>query len=112
MATELWVSVIVIAIGTFLMRALPYVWMQRRLSRQNRRDASDGVPAWLIVLGPAMISAMFGVSLAPSSDTTGAWLATLCGIALTLYIWYRTKSLSWPVCGGVVMYAVVLILAA
>ena len=112
MGIELWIAVIVIAIGTFLMRSLPYVWMQRRLARQNRRDSSEGVPAWLIVLGPAMISAMFGVSLVPSSSSAAAWFATACGIAVTLLLWYRTKSLSWPVCGGVVMYAVVLILAA
>lgn len=112
MGIELWISVLVIAVGTFLMRALPYVWMQRRLARKNRQDSSDGVPAWLIVLGPAMISAMFGVALVPPSGTAGAWLATACATATTLYVWYRTKSLSWPVFGGVAMYAVVLVLAA
>lgn len=111
MGVELWITVAIVAAATFAMRALPYVWMKRRLARQQNRDANEGVPAWLIVLGPAMISAMFGVSLVPSSNTTGAWLATICGIVLTLGVWYKTKSLSWPVFGGVATYGLILYLA-
>jgi len=110
MTVELWISVAVIAICTYFLRAIPFFWMQRRLKR--RSDATtDSVPAWLVVLGPAMISAMFGVSLVPASNTASAWLATICGTALTLCVWYRTKSLSWPVFAGVAMYAIVLVVA-
>lgn len=110
MTVELWISVGVIALFTYFLRALPFFWMQRRLKRHNSAS-SDGVPAWLIVLGPAMISAMFGVSLVPASNTASAWLATVFGTALTLCVWYRTRSLSWPVFSGVAMYAIVLVIA-
>src|SRR5690606_25930396 len=110
MTVELWISVGVIALFTYFLRALPFFWMQRRLKRHNSAS-SDGVPAWLIVLGPAMISAMFGVSLVPASNTASAWLATVFGTALTLCVWYRTRSLSWPVFAGVAMYAIVLVIA-
>lgn len=111
MDSALWIAVGVVAIGTFAMRALPYVWMRRHLARRKTREATEAMPAWLVVLGPAMISAMFGVSLAPASNTPGAWLATLCGVLLTLAVWLRTKSLSWPVFAGVAMYGLVIFLA-
>lgn len=111
MTAELWISVAIVALFTYLLRALPFFWMQRRLKRHSG-TTSDSVPAWLIVLGPAMISAMFGVSLVPASNTADAWLATIFGTVLTLCVWYRTKSLSWPVFAGVAMYAIVLVIAA
>ena len=108
MDTKLWIAVVIVAIATFLMRALPFVWMRRRLDRQGDRASPDAVPMLLVVLGPAMISAMFGVSLAPPANSWGFWLTTLFGVLATLLVWLRTRSLGWPVFAGVAAYGTAL----
>lgn len=110
MDSALWIAMLAAALGTLLMRLLPMLWMQRHLAR--RQDNSiEAMPAWLSVLGPSMIAAMFGVSLVPASLTLSSWLATACGVLLTLYVWHRTRSLGWPVFAGVAMYGAVKLLA-
>lgn len=111
MDNALWVAMIAAAAGTLLMRVLPLLWMQRHLARRNDENIADIMPTWLIVLGPAMIAAMFGASLAPTTSASTAWLATLSGVVLTLLVWYRTRSLGWPVFAGVLIYGVVKLFA-
>lgn len=107
MAGELWVAVMVAAAGTFLMRLLPLVWMQRRLAREDSQGATAAMPKWLGGLGPGMIAAMLGASLVPVAGTLNAWVATAVGGCVTLLVWWKTKSLGWPVVWGVVAFGVV-----
>ena len=107
MAGELWVAVMVAAAGTFLMRLLPLVWMQRRLAREDSQGATAAMPKWLGVLGPVMIAAMLGASLVPVAGTLNAWVATAVGGCVTLMVWRKTRSLGWPVVWGVVAFGVV-----
>lgn len=111
MASELWVAVMVAAVGTLLMRLLPLVWMQRRLGREGSQGSTAAMPGWLGVLGPVMIAAMLGTSLVPATATLNAWLATAVGVCITLLVWWRTKSLGWPVIWGVAAFGVVRVLA-
>ncbi|WP_078085817.1 AzlD domain-containing protein [Microbulbifer mangrovi] len=111
MDSELWIALLATAIGTFLMRALPLLWMQRHLVRKQAGNSLDAMPSWLTVLGPLMIAAMFGVSLVPSKVSTQAWLATAIGTLVTYLVWKRTNSLGWPVFVGVVVYGGVILLA-
>ncbi|MGO1658521.1 MAG: AzlD domain-containing protein [Marinobacter sp.] len=111
MASELWVAVMVAAVGTLLMRLLPLVWMQRRLGREDSQGSTAAMPGWLGVLGPVMIAAMLGTSLVPATATLNAWLATAVGVCITLLVWWRTKSLGWPVIWGVAAFGVVRVLA-
>ena len=111
MDSALWIALMATAAGTLFMRALPLLWMQRHLDRRNDENTVEAMPTWLSVLGPAMIAAMFGVSLVPTTVTLTSWLATACGVLLTLLVWYRTRSLGWPVFAGVTMYGTVKFLA-
>ena len=110
MGSELWIALLATALGTFLMRALPLLWMRRHLIRKQASNTLDAMPSWLTVLGPLMIAAMFGVSLVPSSINTATGLATAVGTLATYLVWKRTRSLGWPVFCGVAVYGGVLLL--
>lgn len=111
MSLELWIGMIVAALGTYLIRLLPLLWMQRRLTRSGENGPVDALPKWLVILGPMMIAAVLGVSLVPRTPDAAGWLATLIGLGVTLAIWWRTRSLGWPVMGGVLTFGVVVIVA-
>lgn len=111
MDSELWVALLAAAIGTFLMRALPLLWMRRHLVRKQAANTLDAMPSWLTVLGPLMIAAMFGVSLVPASTSEMAWLATAIGVVATYLVWKYTNSLGWPVFAGVSAFGAVILLA-
>ena len=110
MANEIWLAMAVCAVGTFLMRMIPMLWMKRHLIRQQAAAVEASMPLWLTVLAPTMIAAMFGVSLVPANQSVSTWLATAIGILSTLLVWRRTRSLGWPVCIGVLMFGVVEVL--
>lgn len=109
MGNELWFAVAAIALGTFSMRLLPMLWMQRHLDKHDSQDAFDVMPQWLSLLGPMMIAAMFGGSLVPNTVDLSGWLATACGVLATLLTWRLTKSLGIPVLVGVFTYGVAFI---
>jgi len=111
MSVELWVGMIVAALGTYLIRLLPLLWMQRRLTRSNAEGNVDALPKWLVILGPMMIAAVLGVSLVPRTPDIAGWLATLVGLGVTLVVWRRTRSLGWPVVAGVLTFGIVVIVA-
>lgn len=108
---DMWLAVIAAALGTLAMRALPLVWMQRRLRRSAGEAGLNAMPHWLGVLGPLMIAALFGVSLVPQRPDLAGWLATLIGVAVTLAVWRRTRTLGWPVMAGVIAFGLVVIVA-
>lgn len=111
MDSGVWAALIACALGTFLLRALPLVWMQRHLVQRKAKNTLDAMPTWLSVLGPLMIAAMFGVSLVPGEVSPASWLATALGVLVTLVVWRWTRSLGWPVFAGVSVYGVVIFLA-
>lgn len=111
MVNEVWLAMAVCAMGTFLMRVIPMLWMKRHLIRQQAAATEAAMPVWLTVLAPTMIAAMFGVSLVPANQSFSAWLATAIGILTTLLMWRRTRSLGWPVCAGVLLFGVVEVVA-
>ncbi|MDR5857996.1 AzlD domain-containing protein [Halomonas eurihalina] len=110
MSSALWLAVLASALGTYLIRVLPLLWMRRRLRRLGEDDQVDAMPQWLGILGPLMIAALLGVSLVPRHPDASAWLATAVGVAITLLVWYRKRSLGWPVAAGVATYGVVIVL--
>lgn len=110
MTFDVALALIVIALATFLMRAIPVIWLQRRLRGQTDERRVDSIPTWLSVLGPLMIAAMLGVSLVPEPVSLALSFATLVGALVTLLVWFWRKSLGWPVFAGVASYAVVMLL--
>lgn len=112
MSSALWLAVIASALGTLLMRLLPLLWMQRHLKRLGDDDGLEAMPQWLGLLGPLMITAVFGVSLVPAKTDAISWIATVVGLLATLAVWRRTHTLGWPVTAGVVAYGAVVMLAA
>ncbi|MGQ4878920.1 AzlD domain-containing protein [Billgrantia sp. LNSP4103-1] len=110
MSSALWIAVLASALGTLLMRLLPLLWMQRRLERQGDDDSLEAMPHWLSLLGPLMIAALLGVSLMPVAPGATSWLATVIGALATLAVWWRTRTLGWPVAAGVVAYGAVVML--
>lgn len=110
MSDEVWLALGFCALGTFLMRMLPMLWMKRHLLRQQATATDTSMPQWLTVLAPTMIAAMFGVSLIPANPGVSAWLATAIGLLATALVWRRTRSLGWPVCAGVLLFGSVEVL--
>ncbi|MDO6443436.1 MULTISPECIES: AzlD domain-containing protein [unclassified Marinobacter] len=106
MDITLWVALITTSLGTFLMRAVPLLWMQHHLARQSQDNKNGRVPMLLSILGPLTVGAMLGVSLVPKTISSTSLLATFLGTGLTLFVWYRTKSLAWSVVSGVSIYGV------
>ncbi|MFV8782619.1 AzlD domain-containing protein [Microbulbifer sp. SA54] len=111
MDSGIWAALIVTATGTFLMRSLPMVWMQRHLVRRKAKNTMDAMPIWLGVLGPLMIAAMLGVSLVPAKAGVASWAATALGVLVTLLVGRRTGSLGWPIFAGVAVFGGVIFLA-
>lgn len=108
MSFELWLAVVVCAIGTLLMRVVPFLWMQRRLGSDT---GINTMPQWLGILGPLMIAAVLGVSIVPVNPNAISWLATAIGLSVTLLVWWRLRSLGWPVAAGVAVFGLVEIVA-
>ncbi|SDM18734.1 Branched-chain amino acid transport protein (AzlD) [Franzmannia pantelleriensis] len=112
MSNALWLAVLASAAGTLLMRLLPLLWMRRRLARLDGDERLDAMPQWLSILGPMMIAAVLGVSLVPATNDATSWLATAIGVAATLVVWWRMRSLGWPIAAGVAAYGAVVVLIA
>lgn len=106
MDTSLWVAIITTAIGTYLMRLIPLIWMQKHLKKHSDKDAIEVIPQWLSILGPLMIVAMLGVSMIPKTPDTNSWIATLVGCSVTWLTWKYTRSLGFPVAFGVIAFGV------
>ncbi len=107
MDNSVWIAMIIVAIGTLLMRLLPLHWMQRSLAKKQADHSLDHLPLWLSVLGPTMIAAMFGTSLVPASPSLATWLATAAGGVTTLIAWYWKRTLGLPVFAGVLAFGLV-----
>jgi branched-subunit amino acid transport protein len=106
MDNALWITMISIAIGTYLMRMVPFVWMSRRLNRHLDGPVLENKSIWLSVLGPTMIAAMFGTSLVPASPSLLAWCATVLGTLATILVWRWKPSLGLPVFVGVLTFGI------
>ncbi|MDQ7735156.1 AzlD domain-containing protein [Halomonas sp. SpR1] len=104
MSSALWLAVAVSALGTLLMRVVPFLWMQRRL---NSTTGLNNMPQWLGILGPLMIAAVLGVSIVPVNPSAVSWIATVIGLAVTILVWSRVRSLGWPVAAGVAVFGLV-----
>lgn len=109
MSTALWLAVVASALGTLLLRVVPFLWMQRRL---NSDTGLNNMPQWLGILGPLMIAAVLGVSIMPVNPSAISWIATAIGLSVTLVVWWRLRSLGWPVAAGVAVFGIVQLGAA
>lgn len=109
MNTGLWIALVASALGTLLIRVVPFLWMQRRLDSQT---GLNNMPQWLGILGPLMIAAVLGVSIMPVNPSAISWIATAIGLGVTLMVWWRLRSLGWPVAAGVAVYGAVQLAAA
>ena len=107
MDMSMWLALVSIAIGTYLLRLLPYLWMKRSLAKRQTEDGVGSMPTWLTILGPTMIAAMFGTSLVPTQSDTVSWLATGVGILVTFGVWKRTRSMGLPILCGVVAFGII-----
>ncbi|MDE8602677.1 AzlD domain-containing protein [Marinomonas sp. RSW2] len=107
MDMSVWLALVSIAIGTYLLRLLPYLWMKRSLAKKQTEDGVGSMPTWLTILGPTMIAAMFGTSLVPAHPGALSWLATGVGVLVTFGVWKRTRSMGLPILCGVVAFGVI-----
>ncbi|MGP8291139.1 AzlD domain-containing protein [Vreelandella zhanjiangensis] len=106
MSTGLWLAVIASALGTLLIRVVPFLWMQRRLGSET---GLNSIPQWISILGPLMIAAVLGVSLVPVNPGVISWVATAIGLFVTLLVWLRVRTMGLPVAAGVAVFGLVLI---
>ncbi len=54
-----------------------------------------------------MIAAVLGVSIVPVNPHAVSWIATFLGLGVTLSVWWRLRSLGWPVAAGVLTFGTV-----
>lgn len=110
MSSQTWVILISIALGTYLIRALPYLWMARKLNKQSAQGKIASTPIWLTILGPTMIAAMFGSSLVPVEPSPLSWVATVIGCGATYLMWRRTRSMGYPIVAGVLIFGALIVI--
>lgn len=109
MSSDTWLILVSIALGTYLIRALPYLWMSRKLDQQASNDGIANIPLWLTVLGPGMIASMFGTSLVPIEPSLLSWISTAIGCGATYLVWRRTRSMGYPIIAGVLVFGLLII---
>ncbi|OOV87077.1 branched-chain amino acid ABC transporter [Oceanospirillum linum] len=109
METSMWLALASIALGTYLLRLLPYLWMKAALTKKQMEGGISAMPSWLTILGPTMIAAMFGTSLVPAHLDTISWLATGAGTLVTFAVWTRTRSMGLPILCGVAAFGMIML---
>ena len=106
MHVDIWIAIVVAAIGTYALRVGPLLWTQRHFNKHKANNTEAHLPAWLSVLGPLMIAAMLGASLIPKVPSAASWIATAIGTVVTVVVWRKFKSLGLPVFCGVLSFGV------
>lgn len=106
MRVDIWIAIVVAAIGTYALRVVPLLWTQRHFNKHKANNTEARLPTWLSVLGPLMIAAMLGASLIPKAPSAASWIATAIGTVVTVLVWRKFKSLGLPVFCGVLSFGV------
>ena len=106
MHVDIWIAIVVAAIGTYALRVVPLLWTQRHFNKHKANNTEARLPTWLSVLGPLMIAAMLGASLIPKAPSAASWIATAIGTVVTVLVWRKFKSLGLPVFCGVRSFGV------
>ena len=106
MHVDIWIAIVVAAIGTYALRVVPLLWTQRHFNKHKANNTEARLPTWLSVLGPLMIAAMLGTSLIPKAPSAASWIATAIGTVVTVLVWRKFKSLGLPVFCGVLSFGV------
>ena len=106
MHVDIWIAIVVAAIGTYALRVVPLLWTQRHFNKHKANNTEAHLPTWLSVLGPLMIAAMLGASLIPKAPSAASWIATAIGTVVTVLVWRKFKSLGLPVFCGVLSFGV------
>lgn len=106
MHVDIWIAIVVAAIGTYALRVVPLLWTQRHFNKHKANNTEARLPTWLSVLGPLMIAAMLGASLIPKAPSAASWIATAIGTVVTVLVWRKFKSLGLPVFCGVLTFGV------
>lgn len=107
MQTDIWIAIVIAAIGTYGLRVGPLLWTQRHINKHKANNTEAHLPTWLSVLGPLMIAAMLGASLIPKTPSLSSWLASAVGILVTTLVWRKFKTLGLPVFCGVLFFGLV-----
>lgn len=110
MDNNMWIALLLIALGTFAMRGAPLVMMKKHLNKKADQGKPADPPLIFNVLGATMIAAMFGVSLVPPENTTWAWVVVAISTLVTGLIWLKTRTMGLPIFVGVACYAGLLLL--
>ena len=106
MHVDIWIAIVVAAIGTYALCVVPLLWTQRHFNKHKANNTEARLPTWLSVLGPLMIAAMLGASLIPKAPSAASWIATAIGTVVTVLVWRKFKSLGLPVFCGVLSFGV------
>ena len=106
MHVDIWIAIVVAAIGTYALRVVPLLWTQRHFNKHKANNTEARLPTWLSVLGPLMIAAMLGASLIPKAPSAASWIANAIGTVVTVLVWRKFKSLGLPVFCGVLSFGV------
>ena len=106
MHVDIWIAIVVAAIGTYALRVVPLLWTQRHFNKHKANNTEARLPTWLSVLGPLMLAAMLGASLIPKAPSAASWIAPAIGTVVTVLVWRKFKSLGLPVFCGVLSFGI------
>lgn len=105
MTSMLWIAVAVIAVATYLSRALPFL-----LYKDDQRSTQRQTPAWLDALGPCILAAMGAAILWPEAGkaaSSGTLPQFLAGLAAAALVMLMRRDAGLATLAGIIGYALV-----
>jgi branched-subunit amino acid transport protein len=100
---------LVVGVGNYLMRCLPFLWALWRggTSREEPDATAESLPRLLPLVGPSVVAALLVTSVLPQPSGDAFWEELARGgaaLAPTLLIAVRTTNLGLTVLVGVTAY--------
>lgn len=98
--------IIILGVGTYLTRALPFIF---KLDKWLSEESQTGVSQFFQLMGPALIAALFAFSLDPAIFSNGLSheaIGTTIGFSTVIVTFVLWKNVGLCVFSGILAYAI------